>query len=467
MSLSATMKMPDQDVPPIPEDNDALFAQELNKLSMKERDEVLHDVHGVSDVMDEEPAFVEKCFRELQVELLKIKSKPAYDQALLHNEAYVKDEKFMLMFLRAEGFDPKSAAARTVSFFEAKLQLFGPELLARDVKVSDLDEDDVRCLESGYAQILPGRDRAGRAIFMLLPMIKVFKVHANKLKALYMVTMHALQDVETQRRGMIGLAYNVGRDHTKDREAVWKNAKLLSAIPVRFKCLHYCYDDEKVRTLFQVAMLVFNRSERFRCRFQFGTDMECIYNLMTFGIPSDILPVQTSGELRLEAHQEYVRRMRKQHDSDENIPRIILPSTDDVLLGRGKPLQKHPGNLRYHHIIETYNEQYEKAMKLEKTNISKWLVEQIQDAGGRFLKQDDVAWVEIDDDAARYKVSHTFRNHRIAKRTAEKKAKAAAEVDHRRKHISEYHSDSSVSAMSLSGRAESPLEKRRRLSDFG
>jgi hypothetical protein len=177
------MQISAPDVPPIPEDKDAdvLFAQELNKLSIKERDEALHDVHGVSDVMDEEPASVKKCFQQLQLELLEIKNKSAYDQALIQNEAYVKDEKFSLMFLRADGFDPKNAAARVVSFFEAKLQLFGPELLARDIKLSDLDEDDVKCLESGYAQVLPGRDRAGRAILILLPMIRVFKVHANKV----------------------------------------------------------------------------------------------------------------------------------------------------------------------------------------------------------------------------------------------------------------------------------------------
>jgi hypothetical protein len=175
--------MLESDVPPIPEDKDAdaLFAQELNKLSMKERDEVLYDVHGVSDVMDEEPAFVKRCFQELQNEILKIKDKTAYDQALYQNEAYVTDEKFSLLFLRAEGFDPRSAAARMVSFFQAKLELFGPELLARDIKVSDLDEDDIRCLESGYAQLLHGRDRAGRAIFMLLPMIRAHKVHINKV----------------------------------------------------------------------------------------------------------------------------------------------------------------------------------------------------------------------------------------------------------------------------------------------
>ena len=258
----------------------------------------------------------------------------------------------------------------------------------------------------------------------------------------------------------------------EDREAVWKNAKLLAAIPIAFKSLHYCYDDEKVRTLFQVAMLVFNRHARFRCRFHFGTDIECIYTLMTFGLPNDVLPILPSGNLRLEGHQELVRRLRKQDES--NIApgaRVVLPLTSDVLLGRGKPLQKHPGNIRYHHIIDTYNDQYENALKLEKTKISMYLVEQIQKAGGRFLKLDDVGWVEIGDDAARSKVAHTFRNHRIAKRQAEKKAKASSDattspVDHRRKqHPTEVHSDSSVSAMSIE-RAGSPMEKRRRTSGF-
>lgn len=32
-----------------------------------------------------------------------------------------------------------------------------------------------------------------------------------------MIMFYALQDVETQKRGFVGLAYNVGRDHTKGR----------------------------------------------------------------------------------------------------------------------------------------------------------------------------------------------------------------------------------------------------------
>jgi hypothetical protein len=240
-----------------------------------------------------------------------------------------------------------------------------------------------------------------------------------------MVLMFALQDVETQKRGIVGLAYNVGRDRTTDSEAVRKAAKLVSIIPLRFTAVHYCFDDEKLKMLFALAMFVFNKNARIRTRLHFGTDMECIYNLMTFGIPSDILPISSTGEKRIEAHEEYIRRLWHADEIKDNIDRIILPGKFDVLLGRGKPLQKHHGNLHYHFVIEGYHDQYEKAMKLEKTQIAKYIVETIQELGGRFLKQDEAGWIEIDDEAARTKVSHTFRNHRIAARTAVKKAAVA------------------------------------------
>jgi hypothetical protein len=55
-----------------------------------------------------------------------------------------------------------------------------------------------------------------------------------------------------------------------DREAVWSQAKLVSIIPIRFKGMHYCYDDDKIRMLFSIAMFVFERNTRIRCRMHFG-----------------------------------------------------------------------------------------------------------------------------------------------------------------------------------------------------
>jgi hypothetical protein len=192
--------------------------------------------------------------------------------------------------------------------------------------------------------------------------------------------------------------------------------------------------------------------------------MECIYNLMTFGIASDVLPITPAGELKLEAHQEFVRRLRIESELSDDVHRIIIPGTYDVLLGRGKPLQKHPGNLCYHHTIETYQGRYENAQKLEKTQISKFIVQKMKEDGGRFLKQDDAGWVEIDDDSARYKVSHTFRNHRIAARVQEKKALA---VEEKATTLCRKHDESdSEQSTSYGVKTECTLhQKRRRVGD--
>ena len=96
-----------------------------------------------------------------------------------------------------------------------------------------------------------------------------------------MVLMMAMRDEETQKRGVVGIPYNVGRDHAKDREAVWKAAKLVSILPVRFTGIHYCFSDEKVQLLFSLAMFVFNKNARIRCRLHMGTHMECIYKLVS------------------------------------------------------------------------------------------------------------------------------------------------------------------------------------------
>lgn len=107
--------------------------------------------------------------------------------------------------------------------------------------------------------------------------------------------MHGLRDEETQRNGMVGVAYNVGSAYTAgkfnkisscwpsfhrsssslmscaDREAVWRMAKLVGDLPTKFRGIHYCYDNENVKMLFSIAMYVWEKHARIRCRTHFGT----------------------------------------------------------------------------------------------------------------------------------------------------------------------------------------------------
>ena len=145
-------------------DVDAILASELNQLSMKERERVYEEIHGVDEVIAETPEFVAVKLAALDSALRRIPSKPAYDQAESMSSEYVSDPKFRLMFLRADAFDAEKAAARLVMFMEEKKKMFGPQTLVRRIMLSDFSKDDMVCLKSGALQALPVRDRAGRAI---------------------------------------------------------------------------------------------------------------------------------------------------------------------------------------------------------------------------------------------------------------------------------------------------------------
>ena len=130
-----------------------LLAKELNSLSIKEREQVYYDIHGVSDAVEESPAFVAQKLAELDYIISKMrKNRSAYDQAKAQNPEYVSGRLFRLAFLRAENFNPEAAAARLVRFCEEKLNLFGPECIGHDITMKDLQPEDQECLRSGIMQ---------------------------------------------------------------------------------------------------------------------------------------------------------------------------------------------------------------------------------------------------------------------------------------------------------------------------
>jgi hypothetical protein len=174
------------------EESYALLAKEMNKLSMQEREEVLQDIHGVADIPNETPEFVEACLTEMERTIQEILAPSswwssntqvsAYEQARNINPSYVHDTKLRLMFLRSDGFHAKDAALRMIHFFEEKLVLFGPDKLTRNIVLHDMNADDRKSLESGFFQILPNRDRAGRAIICGSPMLRNTKNDDNLVR---------------------------------------------------------------------------------------------------------------------------------------------------------------------------------------------------------------------------------------------------------------------------------------------
>jgi hypothetical protein len=148
---------------------DALLAKEMTQLSVEERDQVLNEIHGVAEEADENPESVMKALAQFEEEVQKIPKREAYELAKSISGDYVMNRKRLLMFLRADRFHVQKAALRMVRFFECKLELFGLDLLTKDIKMEHLSKDDLECLWSPFSQTLPQRDSSGRAITVLMP----------------------------------------------------------------------------------------------------------------------------------------------------------------------------------------------------------------------------------------------------------------------------------------------------------
>lgn len=142
------------------------LAQELNKLSLQEREQILHDLHGVSDGITETPKLLESSLYQMESLLHsnRISKSKAYQIAESFNSTYVHDPTFRLLFLRAEEFDVEAATKKLQDFMTLKLELFGEDKLCRAILLEDLSKDDMACLVNGHVQFLQQRDQAGRAV---------------------------------------------------------------------------------------------------------------------------------------------------------------------------------------------------------------------------------------------------------------------------------------------------------------
>jgi hypothetical protein len=116
------------------------------------------------------------------------------------------------------------------------------------------------------------------------------------------------------------------------------------------------------------------------------------------------------------AFQKFLEQQKeaehRQRDLSLALARIYFPLTRDVVMGRGRPFQEFPGNVRLRMNIDLDRERYESAMHGEKLRMCAEVVHMMKASGGRFLKQNESkdGWEEVGEGVALDKVSHTFRS---------------------------------------------------------
>jgi hypothetical protein len=150
-----------------PKDFDALIAHELNSLSICDRERTMEEIHGIHarDVtMAEERTDVDDVLRQLQMEIDNIAEKDAYNAAVLMGSRYVFHRTFRLKFVRAEQYDLPRAAVRMINYLDFARELYGPAVLTRPIRWSDLSDNAQSIVVDGSMQVLPERDPAGRRV---------------------------------------------------------------------------------------------------------------------------------------------------------------------------------------------------------------------------------------------------------------------------------------------------------------
>jgi hypothetical protein len=448
------------------EDPTVMISKGLNDLSFQEREKAYEDLHGVAEVIHETPELIANALKEMEHELqvLPNASKRAYELAKSKNMVYVQDSKLRLMFLRADRFAATKAAARFVEWFQWKLELFGRNKLCQEqIRLEDLDDDGRAMVESGRTQILPCRDSRGRAVVLGATSHnkRLFKSAKGALQMIWYCNFSVVEDEVTQRQGAVlilcalwseqdGLPPSTSSSsslHEELKEFIWRAPKLSTSIPIRWEGVHVLTAHSGH---FQsVAHSLLNAASRFmlaRFRIHSGSACECEYGLMTFGLPSSLLPYTSDGVLKTGNHKKWLQRRlvkeqeEKLHSQQKPQPQrggqvcvfsgIDVPSMTDILLGKGKPIQAHRGNQVFQKIMKHYEEEYNLAKRNGgKTIVAQKIIGQVKNThhtllSGRFLrrrKEDTTSgwWEEVtDEEALIERIRNGFRNMRAGHKVA-------------------------------------------------
>ena len=397
---------------------DSLLAKEFNKLSVHERSKTYEELHGVDETVEEKPVFVEKALQQLDEEVAKIRRKSAYELAEQQNKEYVTNPKFRIMFLRASGFDAKKAAHWLVDYFEGMLKYFGESLLTKRIQYSDLDRDDQACVKDGCSQMLPARDRSGRVVLVGIGMSQdqSYATPTNRLKASIYIWLMLAEDEENQKRGLVLILFQMGSMDVSSasRTLARELPRVLNWLPLRVCALHYCTDNDFVAFSFRAAVVGGPADVRARHRCHNGTFTEIMYSLLGYGIPVDLIPTNDGVAIKKSNLSRWITKnvaRDKELSNGGTFSGTDLPTRHDVLMGKGKPFQHHPGNAHLRILVDAMQDQYSAARQSrDKVNVVYRVCSMIKARSGRFLERDDDGWWrESNDIDAVDKVTTLFR----------------------------------------------------------
>mmetsp|Transcript_15309 Transcript_15309/g.42484 ORF Transcript_15309/g.42484 Transcript_15309/m.42484 type:complete len:611 (+) Transcript_15309:263-2095(+) len=399
---------------------DEILTKAMLSLSVKDRNDIQEEIHGVKCLaVEETPELIEQSLKKIAIELEKIPDykKQAYLQSKnrplssskrseqerifeeLHPElngpmddqlettysSYIHGDEFRLRFLRCDCFDSVKAAKRLVNFLELLLDLFGDDALRRPISLSDFTKEELRHMRKGMIQLLPYRDRSGRRIVVFFPDEERSQIPPfTKAKiTMYMGWVAGSNDVITQRKGLIVMAWF--DSSFVERNESWKiKYKFYQMTSTRISAIHFCSPDTPhYRIRRAVATMRCGDEHLSKVIFSLGESVEVHYKLQSYGIPTEHIPISWTGKVKTQYLKQWMRIRQAiectdvQHDTSTSegsdssssltsCAIIECPQFDDVVFRQGTSGVCHPGNVKFRSLIESILLQENESQRMQK-----------------------------------------------------------------------------------------------------
>lgn len=206
----------------------------------------------------------------------------------------------------------------------------------------------------------------------------------------------------------------------------------MQLIPNHMAALHICTDDISEHLRHYSIITAASLKLRSRCKFHYGSQTECLYQMSTYGIPPSFLPFESGGKdqtitISKKLHMNWLEsRFRMERQSDRPLSSVVIaapsnqlivdPNENDILLIGGNK-SHNMGNQRLRALVKDMSQAYETGNKESR----KALVDCVQhslvhESGGRFLKQHhdvdgggwDKVWKELPKEQIRKTIAQAF-----------------------------------------------------------
>eukprot|EP00536_Pseudo-nitzschia_multiseries_P001272 jgi/Psemu1/234448/estExt_Genewise1.C_160015 len=391
------------------------------QMSLKDRNNIIEEIHGVQNLApDETPEMIDSALRKMHAEILMIPSslRRAYDRSQrLAPTGYINNAEFRLRFLRCDLFNANRAARRMVQFLDLLGEIFGDVALKRPVMLKDFSKDEINAFRTGYQQLLPYRDQSGRRVFACVG-VGLKEPLLTRVKIFIYSYLAASEDVETQRKGLITIIWpkessdDESNNYRLDRIMFMK--RVYANLPVRSCSIHFCCASamsgssphyRRVRMLRTLCILTMPHVLN-RMKFHTGQSVELLYTLRAFGIPSELIPVTDSGNVKTVYLKQWMKQRRMLDAAretgrtigNEGLEFIECPGLHDVVFRTGTSLYAHPGNVRFRCLLESKHENPVFSAQSTRAELAMQIIEEIQANGGKFLRWDSHCqyWTEIE-----------------------------------------------------------------------